>query len=255
MTTATGYRVAFDVGGTFTDVVLESPDGQLMTDKVLTTYPDPSEGCLRGLDTITARAGTDFSQIVEAVHGTTLGSNVVIERKGVGVGLLTTEGFRDVLHLGRQKRYQIYDLQLVKPDPLVDRDSVLTVGERMRADGTVHRPLDDDEVRRVAAEVVGLGITSLAVCLLHSYANPAHERRIAELFAEAAPHVVLSLSCDVSPKFREFERTSTTVANAYLMNSVRAYLTTLRAGSSPTEASPVSCSSCSPAAAWAPPRR
>jgi N-methylhydantoinase A/oxoprolinase/acetone carboxylase beta subunit len=228
MTTSTGYRIAFDVGGTFTDVVLESPDGQLITDKVLTTYPDPSEGCLRGLDTITSRAGTDFSQIVEAVHGTTLGSNVVIERKGVGIGLLTTEGFRDVLHLGRQKRYQIYDLQLEKPDPLVDRDAVYTVSERVLANGSVHRPLSDADVRAVAAEIDGAGITSLAVCLLHSYANPAHERRIAEVFAEVAPHVVLSLSSDVSPKFREFERTSTTVANAYLMNSVRAYLTKLR---------------------------
>lgn len=228
MTTSTGYRVAFDVGGTFTDVVLESPDGRLFTDKVLTTYPDPSEGCLRGLDAITELAGTDFSQVVEAVHGTTLGSNVVIERKGVGIGLLTTEGFRDVLHLGRQKRYQIYDLQLVKPDPLVDRNAVFTVDERMLADGSVHRALDHEGVRAVAAEIASSGITSLAVCLLHSYANPAHERRVAELFAEVAPHIVLSLSSDVSPKFREFERTSTTVANAYLMNSVREYLTKLR---------------------------
>lgn len=228
MTNSTGYRVAFDVGGTFTDVVLEAPDGQLLTDKVLTTYPDPSEGCLRGLDAIMNQAGTDFSQVVEAVHGTTLGSNVVIERKGVGIGLLTTDGFRDVLHLGRQKRYQIYDLQLEKPDPLVDRDAVFTISERMLADGSIHRELDEAGVRAVAADIDRRGITSLAVCLLHSYANPAHERRVAELIGEVAPHIVLSLSSDVSPKFREFERTSTTVANAYLMNSVRAYLTKLR---------------------------
>lgn len=228
MSTSSGYRVAFDVGGTFTDVVLEAPDGGLHTTKVLTTYPDPSVGCLTGLDTIVANTKAEWGEVVEAVHGTTLGSNVVIERKGVGIALLTTEGFRDVLHLGRQKRYEVYDLQLEKPEPLIGRDLVFTVAERTLADGTVRTPLDEQMVRDAAAKLRDIGITSLAVCLLHSYANPAHEHRVAEIFAEVAPDIVLSLSSDISPKFREYERTSTTVANAYLMNSVRAYLNTLR---------------------------
>ena len=115
------YRVGFDVGGTFTDFVLQSPAGELTTGKRLTTYPDPSEACLAGLDALLARAGVAWADVGQAVHGTTLGSNIVIERKGRGVGLLTTRGFRDVLIIGREKRYQVYDLQIEKPAPLIRR--------------------------------------------------------------------------------------------------------------------------------------
>ncbi len=224
MTKRGGYRVAFDVGGTFTDLVLETPEGEIVAAKTLTTYPDPSAACLVGLDAIMATASANWRDVDEAVHGTTLGSNIVIERKGVGIAVLTTEGFGDVLHIGRQKRYQIYDLQLDKPAPLVARPNVHEVRERVLADGSLHRPLDEEHVRGLAAKLKAAGVTSVAVSLLHSYVNPGHEQRIAEIFAEEAPEITVSLSSDVSPKFREFERISTTVANAYLIPSVRSYL-------------------------------
>jgi len=218
------YRVGFDVGGTFTDFVLQSPSGELSTGKRLTTYPDPSDACLAGLDELLTQAGVPWSDVAQAVHGTTLGSNVVIERKARGVGLLTTRGFRDVLIIGREKRYQVYDLQIEKPAPLIPRRLIGEVTERILADGGVRTPLDEADARRAIRELVARGVTTLAVCLLHAYVNPAHERRIAALVAEQAPDVTVTLSHEVSPTFREYERTSTTVVNAYVMSIVRDYL-------------------------------
>ena len=218
------YRVGFDVGGTFTDFVLQSPAGDLTTGKRLTTYPDPSEACLAGLDALLARAGVAWADVGQAVHGTTLGSNVVIERKARGVGLLTTRGFRDVLVIGREKRYQVYDLQIEKPPPLVPRRLIGEVTERVLADGSVRTPLDEADARRAIRELVARGVTTLAVCLLHAYLNPAHEQRIAALAAEEAPDLIVTLSHEVSPTFREYERTSTTVVNAYVMTAIRDYL-------------------------------
>jgi N-methylhydantoinase A len=217
-------QVAFDVGGTFTDVVLQDADGRLHTGKRLTTYPDPSDACLAALDEVMAGAGVAWADLGRAVHGTTLGSNVVVERKATGAALATTTGFRDVLAIGRQKRYQLYDLQIEKPPPLIDRTWIWEVDERLRADGAVHRPLDEARARRAIGEMRERGVRSLAVCFLHSYANPAHERRFGELVAELAPEIETSLSCEVSPQFREYERTSTTVVNAYLVGAVREYL-------------------------------
>jgi N-methylhydantoinase A/oxoprolinase/acetone carboxylase beta subunit len=218
------YRVGFDVGGTFTDFVLQSPAGELTTAKRLTTYPDPSEACLAGLDALLARAGVAWTDVAQAVHGTTLGSNIVIERKARGVGLLTTRGFRDVLVIGREKRYQVYDLQIEKPPPLVPRRLIAEVTERVLADGSVRTPLDEADARRAIRDLVARGVGTLAVCLLHAYLNPEHEKRIAALAAEEAPHLVVTLSHEVSPTFREYERTSTTVVNAYVMTAVRDYL-------------------------------
>jgi N-methylhydantoinase A len=218
------YRVGFDVGGTFTDFVLQSPSGELSTGKRLTTYPDPSEACLAGLDALLAQAGVSWGDVAQAVHGTTLGSNVVIERKARGIGLLTTRGFRDVLIIGREKRYQVYDLQIEKPRALIPRRLIGEVSERILADGTVRTPLDEDDARRAIRALAARGVTTLAVCLLHAYLNPVHERRIGALVAEAAPHVTVTLSHEVSPTFREYERTSTTVVNAYVMSIVREYL-------------------------------
>ena len=163
------------------------------------------------------------------MHGTTLGSNVVIERKAQGVGLLTTRGFRDVLIIGREKRYQVYDLQIEKPAPLIPRRFIGEVTERVLADGSVRTPLDEADARRAIRELAARGVTTLAVCLLHAYVNPAHERRLAALVAEEAPHVTVTLSHEVSPTFREYERTSTTVVNAYVMTAVREYLRGLQA--------------------------
>ncbi|HEY7652788.1 MAG TPA: hydantoinase/oxoprolinase family protein [Methylomirabilota bacterium] len=219
-----GYRVGFDVGGTFTDFVLQSSTGELHTAKRLTTYPDPSEACLAGLDELLARAGAPWPAVVQVVHGTTLGSNIVIERKGRQVGLITTRGFRDVLIIGREKRYQVYDLQIEKPAPLIPRRSIEEVPERLRADGSVLLPLDETATRGAVRALRSRGVTSIAVCLLHAYANPAHERRVGEIIAEEAPEAAVSLSHEISPAFREYERTSTTVVNAYVMTAVRDYL-------------------------------
>jgi len=218
------YRVGFDVGGTFTDFVLQSPAGDLITAKRLTTYPDPSEACLAGLDALLRTATVAWSDVAQAVHGTTLGSNIVIERKAQGVGLLTTRGFRDVLLIGREKRYQVYDLQIEKPRPLVPRRLIAEVTERILADGSVRTPLDDADARHAIRALVDRGVTTLAVCLLHAYLNPVHEQRVAELVAQEAPGVTVTLSHEVSPTFREYERTSTTVVNAYVMTAVRDYL-------------------------------
>src|SRR5256884_172120 len=179
------YRIGFDVGGTFTDFVLQSPAGELTTAKRLTTYPDPSEACLAGLDALLAGARVAWSDVAQAVHGTTLGSNVVIERKARGVGLLTTRGFRDVLLIGREKRYQVYDLQIEKPRPLVPRRLIGEVTERVLADGSVRTPLDEADARRAIRALVESGVTTLAICLLHAYLNPQHEKRLAALMAAA----------------------------------------------------------------------
>jgi N-methylhydantoinase A len=223
------YRVGFDVGGTFTDFVLQSSTGELHTAKRLTTYPDPSEACLAGLDELVERAGIPWPQVGQAVHGTTLGSNIVIERKARGIGLLTTRGFRDVLLIGREKRYQVYDLQIEKPAPLLPRRLIGEVRERVLADGSIRDPLDEDDARRAIRALVARGVTTLAICLLHAYLNPAHEKRLAELVAEVAPDVAVTLSHEVSPTFREYERTSTTVVNAYVMSAVHDYLQSLQA--------------------------
>ena len=227
MTRETLCRVGFDVGGTFTDFALQTPTGELHTGKRLTTYPDPSEACLAGLDEVLARSASGWAALGQAVHGTTLGSNLVIERKGRGVALVTTRGFRDVLIIGREKRYQVYDLQIEKPAPLVPRRLIAEVPERVAADGSVLEPLDEVEARRVARDLAGRGVTAVAVCLLHAYANPAHERRVGAILAEEAPEMAVSLSHEISPTFREYERTSTTVVNAYVMRALRRYLADL----------------------------
>ena len=223
------YRVGFDVGGTFTDFVLQAPSGELTTGKRLTTYPDPAAACLAGLDELIERAGVPWTELGQAVHGTTLGSNVVIERKARGVGLLTTRGFRDVLILGREKRYQVYDLQIEKPRPLIPRRCIGEVTERVLADGSVRTPLDEADARRALRALAARGVTTLAICLLHAYLNPTHEKRLAALAAEETPHLAVTLSHEVSPTFREYERTSTTVVNAYVMTAVRDYLRGLQA--------------------------
>jgi N-methylhydantoinase A len=217
-------RIGFDVGGTFTDFVLQTDDGRLHTAKRLTTYPDPSEACLAGLDAVMEGAGASWAELAQAVHGTTLGSNVVIERKGRGIALVTTQGFRDILVIGREKRYDLYDLQIDKPEPLVDRSMVFEIPERMLADGSVETPLDEAAARATVRRMTAAGVVSVAVCFLHSYLNPAHEQAFARIVAEEAPEMAVSLSSDISPRFREYERASTTVVNAYLVPSVRDYV-------------------------------
>jgi N-methylhydantoinase A len=217
-------RVGFDVGGTFTDFALQTADGRLFTGKRLTTPLDPARACLEGLRELLDRAGLRFPDLAQAVHGTTLGSNLVIERKGRNVALLTTRGFRDVLIIGREKRYQLYDLFIEKPAPLIPRACIREVTERIAFDGEVLTPLDEAELRATVHGLVKDGIASVAVGFLHAYANPAHERRAAAIIHAEAPDLAVSLSSEVSPIIREYERISTTVVNAYVMEAVRDYL-------------------------------
>jgi N-methylhydantoinase A len=223
------FRVGFDVGGTFTDFALQADDGRLLTGKRLTTPDEPARACVEGLRELVASAGLGWADLAQAIHGTTLGSNVVIERKGQGVALLTTRGFRDVLIIGREKRYQLYDLFVEKPAPLVPRSRIREATERVAFDGEVLVPLDEAGLRETVRDLARSGVASLGICFLHAYVNPAHERRAAEIVREEAPHVAVSLSSEVSPVIREYERTSTTVVNAYVMTAVRDYLERLEA--------------------------
>ncbi|NKJ44411.1 hydantoinase/oxoprolinase family protein [Novosphingobium sp. SG720] len=216
-------RIGADIGGTFTDVVLETATARHST-KILTTYDAPERALLEGVALLLDEAGLTPADVDLVVHGTTLATNALIERRGVPTALLTTEGFRDVLALGSESRFDQYDIAMEKPAPLVPRKLRLGVGERMAATGEVLLPLDEAGVREAAATFRAEGIRAVAVAFLHAYANPAHEQQAARILAEEMPGVSLSLSSEVSPEMREYERFSTTVANAYVQPIVDAYL-------------------------------
>lgn len=222
-------RIGSDIGGTFTDVVLASPHG-IRVEKVLTTPKDLAQGVLQGVQRILAAAGADLAAVGACVHGTTLAANTLIERRGEPLALLTTAGFRDVLEIGNADRYDSYDLQLEKPEPLVPRELRLPVRERIRADGSVEIPLDEADVRAAVEAMRERGLRAVAIAFLHGYRNPAHERRAAAIVAEMLPGAFVSLSSDVAPEIREFERTSTTVANVYVRPIVERYLRSLERG-------------------------
>lgn len=219
-------RVGIDIGGTFTDLVLLHGDRVMAIAKTPTTPDDPSQGVDDGVAQLLEKhAELSFDELV---HGTTLVSNALIERRGVPTGLITTRGFRDVLEIGREQRYDLYDLFLEMPRPLVPRRRRWEVSERILADGTVDEPLNEDEVRAIARTAAGQGVQAIAVCLLHAYRYPEHERRVAELLAEALPEVPVALSSQVAPELGEYVRTSTTVANAYVLPIIDRYLDTLQ---------------------------
>jgi len=222
-------RIGIDVGGTFTDfVLLEDATGRIETYKCLTTPRDPSEAMIGGLRALEKRLPGAIARLEELIHGTTLVINAIIERKGARTGLVTTRGFRDVLELGREIRYAAYDALARMPEPLVPRERRLEVAERLRADGTVLEPLDEAQARETARALARLGAESVAVCLLHAYENPVHERALKRILAEELPGVPLSVSSEVLPQIREYERTSTTVANAYVKPLTESYLRRLR---------------------------
>ena len=216
-------RLAVDIGGTFTDLALEF-DGKRTTAKVLTTQAAPEQGVLTGVRTVLAAAGLAPADIGILIHGTTLATNAVIERKGAVTALLTTEGFRDVLAMGNESRYDQYDLNIVLPEPLVPRHLRLPVPERLDNEGRVLRPLDEAAVRALVPRLRAAGVQSVAVGLLHAFVNPVHEQRIRAVLAEALPEIPVSLSSEVSPEMREWERFSTTVANAYVQPLMARYL-------------------------------
>ena len=214
-----------DIGGTFTDFVeVDESNGRIGVYKCLTTPGDPSQAIEAGVKELSARRGTDASALDVLVHGTTLVINAVIERKGAKTGLLTTRGFRDVLEIGREKRFDAYDLQIQFPEPLVPRYLRLEVDERLHASGVVIRALDEQSAREAIGALLKEGCESIAVCLLHAYRNPVHERRLRDLILLLAPDLPVTLSSDVLPEIKEYERTTTTVLNAYTKPVTSRYL-------------------------------
>jgi N-methylhydantoinase A/oxoprolinase/acetone carboxylase beta subunit len=223
------YRLAFDIGGTFTDFALQDVRTGAMTfSKALSTPDRPARAVLTGLQQLLADARVTPEEVGHVAHATTIAANAIIERKGRATGLITTEGFRDVLIIGREKRYETYDLFLDKPAPLTKRRLLVEVRERLAHDGEVLRPLDMGSVHAALDALLAQGVESVAVSLLHSYVNPDHERLIRECIQSRAPGLSVSLSTDVSPKYREYERASTTVANAYVKPIVAAYVAELQ---------------------------
>ena len=226
----TGALLAVDIGGTFTDLLLLDLDRERShAGKVLTTA-DPAIGVLRGTRALLAQAGVAPETVARVIHGTTLVTNALIERRGARTALLTTAGFRDALEIGTEGRYDIYDLGLVKPEPLVERRLRLEVPERMNAAGAVLRPLEVAALERICAVLREQAIEAVAVCYLHSYANPAHEAATAEVLRERLPDLPVTLSHRVAPALREYQRTSTAVANAYVQPLAAGYLRRLQEG-------------------------
>ena len=221
-------RLAADIGGTFTDVVLEHA-GRRHSAKVLTTPRAPEEGMLEGVSRVLADARLKPGDIGVLIHGTTLATNALIERKGAKTALITTAGFRDVLEMGYEKRYEHYDLQLEHPEPLVPRELRFAIPERMTAKGEIRVPLNEKVLLQTLREIKESGVQSIAVAFLHSYLNDSHEKRAAELLAAALPGLSITLSSAVCPEMREYERFSTACANAYVQPLMTSYLDRLAA--------------------------
>jgi N-methylhydantoinase A len=215
--------VGIDVGGTFTDAVMVTGDGQIRVAKAMTA----ANQSLSAVEAIEKLDG-DFTAIAAIVHGTTVATNAILERKGADVGLITTEGFRDVLEFQRQERRNIWDLFAEKPEPLVPRRRRLGVLERMMATGKVRIALDLKSARACVARLKEEGCTSVAICLINSYANPDHERRLARVLEEEAPGVYTVISSVIAPHFREYDRMSTTVLSAYVGPKIKTYLSEFR---------------------------
>lgn len=221
-------RVGIDVGGTFTDFVLiDSRTDRAVFGKELTTHDDPSRGMLGGLEKLLVSLHLSLSDLDAVVHATTLVTNAIIERKGARVGLVTTKGFRDTLEIGNETRYELYDLTFEKPEPLVPRWLRCEVGERVDASARIVAPLDTADVVSAADLLREQGVEAVAVCLLHSYRNPIHERRTRDILEQVLPGVPVTLSSDVAPVMREYERANTACANAYVQPLVARYLAEL----------------------------
>lgn len=219
------FRMGCDIGGTFTDfVLLNESTGEFRVHKCLTTPGDPSEAVEQGIGQMLDKSPEFIDHLEEIIHGTTLVINAIIERKGALTGLITTRGFRDVLELGREIRYDAYDIFAEYPEPLVSRSFRKEVKERIAGDGRVVHELDPDSVEMALADLLQMGIESLAVCLINSYENPIHEMKIKEMVEREHPGLFLSVSNEVLPQIREYERTSTTVTNAYVKPITERYL-------------------------------
>ncbi|MFT5785099.1 MAG: N-methylhydantoinase A [Ascidiaceihabitans sp.] len=220
-------RMGVDIGGTFTDVVIEV-EGKQFSAKVLTTYTAPENAIIDGMHQVCAKAGVAPADVDQIIHGTTLATNALIERRGAKTALITTEGFRDVIEMRTESRFEQYDLNLELPEPLLPRQSRFTVSERVDANGSVLIHLDPIEVEAIADQIAAAGYDSIAVGLIHSYLNPDHERMVRDVLATKLPAVMVSLSSEVSPQMREYERFNTVVANAYIKPLMKSYLGRLK---------------------------
>jgi len=224
------FRIGVDVGGTFTDFVMfDTEGGSFAFHKVPSTPDDPSRAIATGISEMLAAHSIDPKDVGYLGHGTTVATNMVIERRGVPTGLMTTKGFRDVIAVGRQTRPALYDYGIRKPEPLVERYRRIEISERMDKDGAVLAELDVVAVEELVRQLVGSGVQAIAIGFLHSYRNPDHERMVRDIVARIAPEIYVSTSADVVPEFREFERISTTVLNAYVGPRTQRYLNRLRA--------------------------
>jgi N-methylhydantoinase A len=219
------YSLGIDIGGTFTDLVVYDHDtGRQWSRKVLTTHDDPARAVAAGTRALLAEGRLEPSRFTRVVHATTLFANALIERKGARTGLLTTAGFADTLEIGRERKFDLYDLAITKPEPLVPRDLRLEVTERVGADGRVRLPVDRREVAARARRLAEAGVEAIAIVFLHAYANPRHEAEAARIVARTLPRLAVTTSHEVAPEVREFERASTTVANAYIKPLAQRYL-------------------------------
>ncbi len=224
------FRVGVDIGGTFTDIVFLDPEGRVHTKKVSSSVDDYARAIVEGLREVFRETGLAGADVVEVLHGTTVASNAILELRGARTGLITTAGFRDALEIRRLRMPRLYEIAWEKPVPLVERYLRLEVRERINARGEIQSALDPAEVDAVLDRLLGEGVEAIAVCLLNSYANPVHEQRIKEIVERRVPGLPLCISAEVLPEIREYERTSTTVINAYVMPVVRRYLRSLRHG-------------------------
>lgn len=222
-----GCRVGIDIGGTFTDLVVVNAKGETFTKKVSSTADNYARAITEGLAGVLEPAGLTLEQITEFLHGTTVGSNTILELKGARIGLITTKGFRDILEIRNLRMPKLYDLRWDKPAPLVERYLRLGINERIDAEGNVTIPLSLADIEAAVQRLLAEKVEGIAVCLLNSYANPAHERMVAETIRRMAPDLPISVSSDVLPQMKEYERTSTTVVNAYIMPIVASYLKNL----------------------------
>ncbi|WP_170384045.1 hydantoinase/oxoprolinase family protein [Ruegeria atlantica] len=218
-------RLAIDIGGTFTDTVLVSDEDTILAStKTLTTHGNPAEGAMEGARRVMQQSDRTLAEVTGFIHGTTLATNALIERRGAVVATICTEGFRDILEIGYERRYSQYDINLEKPDLLVPRERSLTISERMSAEGDVLIPLDETQIDALLADIDASGAEAIAICLMHAYANPTHEQRLRTILTERRPDLTVSISSDVSPEAREFDRLCTTVANAYIQPLMEHYL-------------------------------
>jgi N-methylhydantoinase A len=224
----TSFRVGVDIGGTFTDIVFLGADGTLHTKKISSSVDNYARAIAEGLDAVFQETGLSGADVEEVRHGTTVASNAILELKGARTGLITTKGFRDILEIRNLRMPRLYDLTWNKPPPLVERYLRVVVDERINAQGDIERPLDVADAEKAVERLLSESVEAIAVCLLHAYANPAHEHMIKAMIARRAPELPCCISYEVLPEMKEYERTSTTVINTYVMPIVARYLETLR---------------------------